>query len=98
MEFRFFTEENSSNMGYVNVDVNGFRGPNQWGRDIFQFYFWDDGSVIPCGSNIMATKTNSKQNYWKESNSYAWSNCSVSKSSYGQGCTGRVLEENAMLY
>lgn len=98
MEFRFFTEENNSNMGYVNVDVNGFRGPNQWGRDIFQFYFWDDGSIIPCGSNIMATKINSKQYYWKEDNSYAWSNCSVSKSSYGQGCTGRVLEENAMLY
>lgn len=98
MEFRFFTEENSSNMGYVNVDVNGFKRPNQLGRDIFQFYFWDDGSVFPCGAQALAVKSTEKQDYWREDNSYAWSNCSVSKTSYGQGCTGRVLEEDAMLY
>lgn len=98
MEFRFFTDDTSKNLGYVNVDVNGAKKPNQWGRDVFQFYFWSDGSILPCGAQVMANKTNNNQNYWATPNSYAWSNCSLERGSYGQGCTGRVLEDDAMLY
>jgi len=31
------------------IDVNGFRGPNRFGRDIFSFYIDKDGKVIPKG-------------------------------------------------
>jgi len=34
----------------VYVDINGFKGPNIFGRDAFQFYLLNDGSLIAEGS------------------------------------------------
>lgn len=39
--------------GYVmvfTIDVNGFKGPNQWGRDLFYFMASPEGNLIPAGS------------------------------------------------
>ena len=98
-EFRFFTDDsNVGNYGYVNVDVNGLKKPNEWGKDIFQFYIWGDSSYIPCGSLQLAERLNDMKYYWKTIGSYAWSNCPDNKNSYGQGCTARVLEEDDITY
>lgn len=59
--------------GWVDVDVNGFRGPNIIGRDIFFIWFTGDG-ILPFGSysdnmecisggNGCATKVLLNQNY-----------------------------------
>jgi len=39
---------NSTAYGAISVDVNGFKGPNMGGRDMFSFYLTDKGA-IPCG-------------------------------------------------
>lgn len=40
--------------GRLQVDVNGFKGPNTYGRDIFEFYVTDRGP-IPSGANGILT-------------------------------------------
>ncbi|MFH0702978.1 MAG: prepilin-type N-terminal cleavage/methylation domain-containing protein [bacterium] len=34
----------------VSFDVNGFRGPNKWGKDIFAVWLLRDGNIRPGGS------------------------------------------------
>jgi len=34
--------------GYIHIDVNGFKGPNQLGRDVFNFYILKTG-IYPFG-------------------------------------------------
>lgn len=33
--------------GYVMVDVNGFKNPNTWGKDIYGLYIQKDGTIKP---------------------------------------------------
>ncbi len=74
----------------LTIDTNGFRGPNRFGRDTFQFWLTDGhGPVIyPVGG---------------DEDSPIWSNstngCGIDASKYGLLCAGRVLEEGwAMNY
>lgn len=39
----------STTCGNVTVDINGQKGPNQWGRDLFMWYITDVG-VYPAGA------------------------------------------------
>lgn len=45
-----YTDGNSSNFkcGWAGVDINGFKGPNIWGKDIFIFGA-QDGRFLPGG-------------------------------------------------
>ena len=85
--------ENLSN-GVVTIDVNGKKGPNQNGRDVFGFYMDRYGQLIP---------TNSMQavNYGWMSSAYYWRNqtgwCGIPGSSdttdvVGNGCAARIME------
>lgn len=31
------------------MDINGFKGPNVWGKDIYGFYIFKDGTIKPFG-------------------------------------------------
>ncbi|GBF23549.1 hypothetical protein tpqmel_0953, partial [Candidatus Gastranaerophilus sp. (ex Termes propinquus)] len=74
--------------GWIFVDVNARKGPNQMGRDLFVFHFLrgdpNDATVqrgvLPVGSGI----------------STASSNCNVN--GIGWHCALRVLTEGAMNY
>ncbi len=39
----------SGECGWVTIDVNGFKKPNQWGKDIYNFMFYKD-KLRPTGS------------------------------------------------
>ena len=39
------------NMGYFNIDINGNRGPNELGRDIFSFLITERGQLVPLAGN-----------------------------------------------
>jgi len=82
--------------GAISIDVNGFKGPNRWGRDIFVFIIVNKPQnsqfvgLIPYGSlysNIPPPWTN-------------FSGCvsTVDGQFNGLACAGRVIQENGMNY
>ena len=72
----------------VVVDINGNKGPNQWGRDTFVFHA-DKYKILPRGvarTSVAATKTCSPL----EKASIGWYG--------GSGCTAWVLQKENMDY
>ena len=71
------------------IDVNGKKGPNRHGRDLFNFIVDERGQVHPFGSSAV---------YGKK---YAWDGeigsasvfHSCTTDSYGTGCAGRIMDE-----
>lgn len=91
---------------WVNIDVNGPKSPNKFGRDIFQFVLSPDGNLYPY-DGMQYAQYNGIQyaedgTSWSESN-YYWKNvtsdCGDPNSSdivgevYGDGCAARIMEE-----
>jgi len=71
--------------GYFWMDINGFKGPNVYGRDIFGIEITKD-NIVPAGS--VGTETD-----------YAIYCDPVSAdANNGEGCAGRLLNEGAMNY
>ncbi len=91
------------------VDINGFKGPNKWGRDKFAFYIPDQyeenrygipqGTVVPRGSKLYAD-IRGEGLYWRNNNWCTTENVNRNSTHWwNEGvCTGRVLEEDAMNY
>ncbi|MBQ8459389.1 type II secretion system protein [bacterium] len=100
--FVFFSESQYSpqgfDMGSFIIDINGFKGPNKMGRDIFQFVLSDDGTIYPWGSQAFSKFFcgNLTSCYWNSNNSSV--SCIKYDSDRGAGCAGRVLEEGKMNY
>lgn len=93
-EFR----ENNSTYPYavdVTLDLNGKKGPNAWGRDVFVFIVDNKGNLIPRSSAKYAeifVTNNPSLDY----NSYYWNGgdyCSKTTTSNGRACSGRIAEE-----
>ena len=69
----------------ITVDVNGTKGPNQWGRDIFAFHVrYDENKILPSGisgSSVYCTTE------------------AVNNASYNaRYCAGKVIREGKMDY
>lgn len=99
-----FEEAANVQLASIGVDINGTKGPNLEGRDIFHFdiAFVDNkynsgirvGTVLPTGSKLHANYYGSPSFHWKY-------NCKDNlEKSNGSGyyCTGRVLETGKMDY
>ena len=59
-----------SNVGILYIDVNGRRGPNTFGRDIFYFYLSDEGKLYPNFGKDYAfynnqTALSGNNSYWR---------------------------------
>jgi len=82
-----------SDIGLIEIDVNGKKNPNQYGRDRFSFILSDNGNIYPYSGIDYALY--SQQNAIS-SNSYYWRNnndCEKSNSdSIGSGCAARIIE------
>lgn len=74
-----------SECGRYAVDVNGQRGPNQWGHDLVQFYLTRLG-IIPLG-------TETDNSIYRFDN-----NCKNSTTQEGRGCTAWILYNENMDY
>ena len=75
----------------MTIDVNGFKGPNQWGRDLFYFMASPEGNLIPAGSEDFRNR---------RGNVYLWNwstlgSCDPknNKNSNGTGCAARIIEK-----
>ena len=49
---------------FVTIDINGERGPNKDGKDLFEMYVLEDGIVVPVGSYLYTQKIGGE--YWQE--------------------------------
>lgn len=85
---------------HITVDVNGFNGPCISGRDVFQFWVLNDGTLMADGSKKRRDLTaagfglsddNAATYYWKTSNDCQ--NLDTQDSVSGYGCAGRIVEE-----
>ncbi|MBO6086780.1 type II secretion system protein [bacterium] len=50
--------------GEFYIDVNGNRGPNEFGKDIFYFYITERGQLAPYGGNDYAVLQASNSNFY----------------------------------
>lgn len=84
---------NSTMMGLTNacafivIDVNGSNGPNIFGRDSFELYIHESG-VIPAGIKGNRSETTPTSYGCREAGG----------NPNGEGCSKRVLYENAINY
>ncbi len=85
-------------IGWFNIDVNGPKPPNTWGRDFFLFELGNDGMLYPWGGEDFAIfsgceykNLNSCPHIWYCQNP-AW-DCAAVSSSEGTGCAGRIMAE-----
>ncbi len=104
-----FNKSSDVYMGSFKLDINGPKNPNTVGRDIFVFHLFNDGIVIPNGSQKYSDYMLAKNpeyyanlditsRYWRTTES-ANDKCTTDDSSArGQMCAARVLEEDAMNY
>lgn len=80
--------------GPINVDINGFKGPNKMGRDVFQFALGRDGLLYPRGGvdNALA-RAGDMTYYWNNSVECVKKDQSNLTSATGYGCAARIMEE-----
>ena len=81
------------------VDINGQKGPNTHGRDIFYLDIFDDGRVVPIGSKLYSLYTGGDETTYHWTGSSYSENCKSPKeapvgSSTGYGCAARIIEED----
>ena len=87
-----------SEAGYMYIDVNGRKGPNTFGRDIFYFILSDEGKLYPQGGKDWAlynyqTALDSNWVYWRNSNTRCGNlDGSLPAQLQGAGCAGRIIE------
>jgi len=82
-------------VGAFIIDINGLKGPNRVGRDIFSFRLADDGILYPsCSEAESQMKYGNNHTYWKTTNT----TLRCDKTGSGSCCTARVLEEGKMNY
>lgn len=66
--------------GWIAVDINGIKGPNRWGKDVFDFHI-QDGIVKPAGIP-------------GDAGNYGRCNSTDTGLYSGLGCTSKYLYEN----
>ncbi len=77
----------------VIVDVNGFKKPNQQGRDVFRFAISREGRVLPYGMvGISIDSSHGWGSYTSVThhNGEAYSDCDLSSTGYG--CAARLMQ------
>ena len=77
-----------SYVGSLTIDVNGHRGPNDIGIDIFYFSISDEGKLYPFGGKDHALYMERTD---LSSNSFYWKNRNQSCENFN-GCAARIME------
>ena len=81
---------------YFYVDVNGVKGPNKEGRDVFFFHVSDEGKLYPKGGKDNAlyenpnTPLESHYYYWNSSSADGYTGCDGNTKM--AGCAARIIE------
>lgn len=74
----------------IYVDVNGAKGPNQEGRDFFEFYVLPNATLWPSGG--LGTNKDGARSWYGGTGNY---HCRPDTgNTIGRSCSGRIIEEN----
>lgn len=73
----------------IHMDVNGFKPPNQLGRDIYEMIFYSNSGIMPNGTQGSADDYRTNPNMCSTTYSGVDSGC---------GCAGKVMAEKAINY
>ena len=88
-----------SQAGRIHIDVNGRRGPNTFGRDIFYFYLSDEGKLYPSGGKDYALyriphALDSHSYYWRNNSDCGNADGTMPNGNVeGLSCAARIMEE-----
>lgn len=87
-----------SEIGFISIDVNGFKGPNESGKDIFLFKISNEGKLYPKAGkddalHESAININSNRYYWKNDTSSWGCNNGYSGRDLNSGCAAKIMEE-----
>jgi prepilin-type N-terminal cleavage/methylation domain-containing protein len=85
---------NSIGCSSINIDINGFKGPNTFGRDIFMFVISKNG-IVPYG--IQNTFAATAPYIWTNATT-GWCTLTSTQNANGYACAGRILTEGKMNY
>ena len=86
------------NSDYFDIDVNGDKGPNQFGRDRFRFELGNNGKLYPLGGKDFALfvdqiELSNSGSYWKSSHVNSSYKCDPKdKDAEGFYCAARIIE------
>lgn len=82
-------------LAYFFVDINGTKGPNKWGKDMFQYALAQNGILYSAWGKDLSDAMPLSQTYWGRDASGCGSpeNKDVS-SSTGYACTARIIEKS----
>ena len=88
-----------SYLGDIYLDVNGRKGPNTYGRDIFWFVLSNDGRLYPYYGKdsalfIKQTSLDNNTSYWRKNTDLCGTPGGKADESYGDGCAARIMENN----
>ena len=76
----------SDNFGHeLSVDINGKKGPNKYGRDLFNFVVDEKGNLYPWGS----ISVYGENMYWANTQG----DIACTPDAVGHGCAGRIFDE-----
>ncbi len=88
----------TTSVAYLDIDINGAKKPNRWGRDFFEFQVSDEGIVIPEGGKDYSVFRNGNLDSMWNSQYLYWGCKPETTSPKGWGCGARVIEEGGMYY
>ena len=82
-------------MGQMSIDINGLKGPNIAGRDVFDFNISGNGLLIPFYSDsqsiyIYGDKRNTWENQTKACGTKGKADTET-VAQYGSGCAARII-------
>src|SRR5574344_2033036 len=84
-----------SYQGDIEIDINGFKKPNTYGRDIFEFRLSGDGKLYPeFGKDLSLFMSGTLSSTWQNGKT----SCGTAGSTditdvWGEGCAARIMDE-----
>ena len=83
----------TSHYGHMLIDINGPKGPNIGGRDMFYAEFYDDGSIDVAGATPECKANGVCDGDSLTAIRDALYNSSCSSTWQGQGCLGKIIND-----
>ena len=83
---RFYHAVSGNRICYLQVDVNGQKGPNILGRDLFTLSIYNDGTIDDDGSSAPLSEADRNTLFERD--------CNGNTGAGDYGCFGKILNDN----
>ena len=83
---RFYRAVSGNRICYLQVDVNGQKGPNILGRDLFTLSIYNDGTIDDDGSSAPLSEADRNTLFERD--------CNGNTGAGDYGCFGKILNDN----